>query len=118
MTGVRHVIFAALRAGAQPPPSKGATKEAVLQLIKQHGAKQQGPRRGWQVKAASWVKKLEVDRGDVKVGRFGPDGFAVLPWLRPRYLVPADLDGSELKPYVAVARPKREVAAKDDRAED
>ncbi|KAG2443148.1 hypothetical protein HYH02_009559 [Chlamydomonas schloesseri] len=78
-------------------------REAVVDLIQQSAAKQSGIRKGWEVKAATWVKRVHVDRGDVKVGRLGTSGeFQVLPHLRPRYFVPADLDTFQLKPYVEV----------------
>ena len=89
-----RIVHLFLRARAEPP-----SKEAVAELIKQHTQKQQGLRKGWQVKAATWVKKMHVDRGDVKVGVMKNGRFQVLDSLRPRYLVP-DLNGCELKPYV------------------
>ncbi|MEW5316252.1 MAG: hypothetical protein WDW38_007633 [Sanguina aurantia] len=76
------------------------TREVIMDLIRDHAARFQGPRRGWEVRAASWVKKMPVDRGDVKVGLRTVSGdFRILDELRPRYIVP-DLTDFELKPYV------------------
>ena len=116
---VRQFIFAALRSKAQQVPGK----EALLELVNKHVAKQKdGPRRGWQVKAATWVKKLHVDRGDVKVGRAGVDGrFQIAQELRPRYMVPAGLASFELKPYVqipGVDKPKVKEAVNQASDED
>lgn len=93
---VRSKIVGLLLRGPPSAPSK----EAVLELIREHAAKQQGPRKGWQVKAAAWVKKMQVDRGAVKVGVVKNGQFTIIDSLRPRYLVPQDLDKFELKPYV------------------
>nr|8A22_AF Chain AF, mL41 [Polytomella magna]8APN_AF Chain AF, mL41 [Polytomella magna]8APO_AF Chain AF, mL41 [Polytomella magna] len=79
------------------------TREEVLKKVYEHAQQQQGLRKGWQVKAASWVKKIHVDRGDVKVGLRGRDGqFHVIDDLLPKYVVP-DLKNFELKPYVALS---------------
>lgn len=76
------------------------SREVIMDLIRDHAARFQGPRRGWEVRAASWVKKMPVDRGDVKVGLRTVSGdFRILDELRPRYIVP-DLTDFELKPYV------------------
>lgn len=80
----------------------GPSKDAVLEMIKEHTAKQAGPgpRKGWEVGAAAWVKKKHVDRGDVKVGLHSTkNNFHVIEALRPRYVVPS-LEGCALKPYV------------------
>ena len=64
---------------------RSQTREAVLKAIDQHGSKLRGPRRGWQVKAAAWVKRAHVDRGDRKVGLHAADGdFHIIEDLRPR----------------------------------
>ena len=78
------------------------TKEAILRLVQRSAGRRTGPRRGWQVKAASWVKRAHVDRGDKKVGLFSSaDGqFHIIEDLRPRYMVP-DLTGCALRPYVS-----------------
>lgn len=92
----RGKVIRALMRGAQAP-----TREQVMDMVRQHTQKlQEGPRRGWQVKAASWVKKVQVDRGDVKVGAFKDGRFQLFEHLLPRYLVPEGLSECELKPYV------------------
>ena len=81
----------------------------MLKLVKQHtmgnsaSPTAHGVRKGWQVKAASWVKKMKhVSRGDVRVGLpVASGGFRVLDSLRPQFMVP-DLTGCQLKPYVAL----------------
>jgi hypothetical protein len=89
---------------AQGGTSGGSpSKEAILGLIQEHSAKlrpEGALRKGWQVGAASWVKKKHIDRGDVKVGLHSTKGtFHVIESLRPRYVVPS-LAGCALKPYV------------------
>ena len=80
---------------------KGPSKREVLDAIEDHGKKYSGPRSGWQVKAASWVKKMHVDRGHTEVGLMTSTGqFRVLDSLRPRFVVP-DLKDCKLKPYVS-----------------
>ncbi|KAG2428054.1 hypothetical protein HXX76_012037 [Chlamydomonas incerta] len=108
---VRSIVVSFIRgAGKASRQHQGDIgREAVVDLIQQSAAKQAGIRKGWQVKAATWVKRVHVDRGDVKVGRFEGGEFQVLPHLRPRYFVPADLDTFQLKPYVEVEK-KAEVA--------
>ncbi|KAG2487389.1 hypothetical protein HYH03_013958 [Edaphochlamys debaryana] len=112
---VRSIVVSFLRgAGKEAGKTKDVTREAVMELIQKKAAADQpdGVRKGWQVKAASWVKKMHVDRGDVKVGRVVNGEFQPLAHLRPRYFVPADLDTFELKPYVEVEAPPKK-AAKD-----
>lgn len=106
---VRQIVTTFLRGAKQAGQGKqDIGREAVVELIQKAAAKQSGIRRGWQVKAASWVKKVHVDRGDVKIGRLMPGGrFAVDPALLPRYLVPEDLEKFELKPYVEIPAPKK-----------
>ena len=80
-------------------------KEAILKLVREHSKKlstsgSEASKKGWQVKAATWVKKLHVDRGDVKVGLHSTTGtFHIIDSLKPRYVVP-DLTDCKLKPYV------------------
>lgn len=77
------------------------SKEAILKLIQRSAGRRSGPRRGWQVKAASWVKRAHIDRGDKKVGLFSTDGkFHIIEDLRPKYIVP-DFTNSLLRPYVS-----------------
>ncbi|GLC39510.1 hypothetical protein PLESTB_001809900 [Pleodorina starrii] len=106
---VRSLVTSLLR-GASTGAQQGFTKEAVVDLIQKAAAKDRGLRKAWQVKAASWVKKVHIDRGDVKVGHMSQGRFQVLPHLRPRYFVPADLDKFELKPYVEVEGLKKAAA--------
>mmetsp|Transcript_22572 Transcript_22572/g.40013 ORF Transcript_22572/g.40013 Transcript_22572/m.40013 type:complete len:99 (+) Transcript_22572:38-334(+) len=80
------------------------SKEEMMAKIYQHSQNQQGLRKGWQVKAAVWVKKMHIDRGDVKVGFHSRDGrFRVVEDLLPKYNVP-DLMNCELKPYVSIEK--------------
>lgn len=94
---------------------KKTDPEAVMKMIQEHQRRTidlAGPRRGWQVKAAAWVKKWHIDRGDVKVGfRQGRKGFHIVDSLLPRYVVP-DLEGFPLKPYVSEVEPKEDVSSK------
>ena len=92
-----------------PGPSREETLKAVQEASQEQAT---AVRRGWQVKAASWVKKVHVDRGDVKVGYVDPKTghFEALPHLMPRYFVPAGLDSFELKPYVEVEGPAKKPA--------
>lgn len=83
---------------------KAPSREAVIKAIQQSSAKLTGPRRGWQVKAAAWVKKAHVDRGDKKVGLHSTTGFHIIEDLRPRYIVP-DFTDCKLRPYVAHYKP-------------
>ena len=72
----------------------------------EEGADDSAYRRGWEVKAAYWVKRQHIDRGDVKVGLHSTTGqFHVLKSLLPRYVVP-DLKNFPLKPYVAHLKPE------------
>ena len=101
-----HRLFSSclLAASAQPiAPSK----EAILKLIQRSAGRRSGPRRGWQVKAAAWVKRAHIDRGDRKVGLFSStDGqFHIIEDLRPRYVVP-DFTNCLLRPYVSHYRNK------------
>jgi hypothetical protein len=92
----------------------GHSREETLQAVQEASQQQASSvRRGWQVKAASWVKKVHVDRGDFKVGFVDPrtKQFERLPHLLPRYFVPAGLDSFELKPYVEVEGPAQKPAA-------
>ena len=53
------------------PPSR----EEVLSIIQKKIRLRPGElRRGWMVKAAAWVKKRHIDRGDKKVGVFNQHG--------------------------------------------
>lgn len=105
---VRAIVTTLLRgasSGARNQPA--LTKAAVVDLIQRTTSKERGLRKGWQVKAASWVKKVRIDRGDFKVGHMSQGRFQVLPHLRPRYFVPAELDKFDLKPYVVVEGPQK-----------
>ncbi|PNH03944.1 hypothetical protein TSOC_009928 [Tetrabaena socialis] len=106
---VRQMVAAFVRGAKQGP--KDVSREAVVELIQQSAASQSGMRKGWQVKAASWVKKVHVDRGDVKIGRMERGRFQVQPHLLPRYFVPENLETFELKPYVEVEAPPKKPAA-------
>jgi hypothetical protein len=82
---------------------QGPSKEEVMKAIEEHNARRPpGPRSGWQVKAAVWVKKMHVDRGAVPVARPLPKSgkIVVVDSLRPQYVVP-DLKDCKLRPYVA-----------------
>mmetsp|Transcript_3084 Transcript_3084/g.7734 ORF Transcript_3084/g.7734 Transcript_3084/m.7734 type:complete len:151 (-) Transcript_3084:95-547(-) len=81
--------------GHKPGPSVAEVKEA----IQEHSKKYQGPRQGWQAKAASWVKKMHISRGHVEVGSLKGGRFQIDEALRPVYVVP-DLKDFPLKPYV------------------
>ncbi|KAJ9532385.1 hypothetical protein V8C86DRAFT_2572194 [Haematococcus lacustris] len=82
-------------------PSRAEALAAIEEHTKLKGSRGlRGPRSGWQVKAAVWVKKMRVDRGTVHVARaVGPGHYQVDDSLRPRYVVP-DLVNTQLKPYV------------------
>jgi hypothetical protein len=61
-----------------------------------------GPRMGFAVKAAHWVKKVFVNRGHVEVGALDARRrFVIDPSARPVYAVPPGLATSRLQPYVA-----------------
>jgi len=84
------------------PPDRELVQEAVAAYTNRQ---QKGPRSRWQVGAASWVKKMHVDRGDVKVGVHAGNGkFVVLDSLKPNFVVP-DLSDCKLRPYVSKAPP-------------
>ncbi|GIL83531.1 hypothetical protein Vretimale_10351 [Volvox reticuliferus] len=105
---VRSIAASLLRGARTGARNQQAvTKEAVVDLIQNAASKDRGLRKGWQVKAASWIKKVHIDRGDVKVGFMSGGRFQVLPHLRPRYFVPADLDKFDLKPYVEIEGPRK-----------
>ncbi|KXZ46352.1 hypothetical protein GPECTOR_44g30 [Gonium pectorale] len=99
---VTTLIRGASKQSGTSAQQQALTKEAVVELIQKATTRHRGLRKGWEVKAASWVKKVHIDRGDVKVGTYSRGRFEVLPQLRPRYFVPADLDKFPLKPYVEV----------------
>jgi hypothetical protein len=84
---------------------KQTSKDGVIKAIMQTSSddrKYRGLRRGWQVKAASWVKKTHVDRGDKKVGLRSLSGsFHIIEDLRPRYIVPDEIHSTKLRPYVS-----------------
>ncbi len=110
------MLFSSLRqfsAAAAAAP----TKERLLQLIQRKanaGSMRSGPRRGWQVKAAAWVKRAHIDRGDKKVGLFSATSgdFHIIEDLRPRYIVP-DLNACKLKPYVSHYQPPARLKANE-----
>ncbi len=90
--------------GSSSSSGSAPDKQAILKLIKDHSQKQHPggdvPRKGWQVKAATWVKKMHVDRGDVKIGLHSTTGtFHIINSLKPQYVVP-DISDFKLKPYV------------------
>ena len=101
------MFTSALMAGSKLGPI-APSKESILRLVLRSTSRRLGPRRGWQVKAAAWVKRAHVDRGDKKVGLFSAmDGqFHIIEDLRPRYVLP-DLTGCNLKPYVSHYKSQR-----------
>ncbi|KAG1667355.1 hypothetical protein FOA52_001415 [Chlamydomonas sp. UWO 241] len=106
-------------AGAAVGPASGPSApsaDTVLRAIRGKTLRSKtyrGLRRGWQVAAASWVKKVHVDRGDKKVGLHATDGrFHIIEDLRPRYIVP-DLSQTALRPYVGLYKLGGAAAAAD-----
>eukprot|EP00798_Chlamydomonas_sp_ICE-L_P016934 gene16934-23206_t len=91
--------------GSRLPPKTAPKREEIIQRMEgqwkqRHQIGAGAPRKGWQVNAASWVKKMHVDREDVKVGIQQASRFVVVDDMKPRYVVP-DLSGFLLKPYVS-----------------
>lgn len=77
----------------------GPTVEEVRKAIHEHSQEYKGPRQGWQAKAASWVKKMHVNRGHVDIGSIRGGKYVVDEALLPKFVVP-DLKDFSLRPYV------------------